>query len=126
MLDGSNAISSFSVRDVAQTKQFYSEVLGLEIADGPMDGLLELNLGSAQVMMYGKDDHEPASFTVLNFPVDDIETTVDELNGRGVQFENYGGELAADEKGIVRNEYGPAIAWFKDPSGNVLAVMETP
>lgn len=127
MIDSNSAFGSFSVSDVAQAKQFYGQTLGLDVADGEMEGLLELRLGSDKVvMLYPKENHEPASFTVLNFPVSDIDAAVDELIGRGVQFEQYGGELAADDKGIVRNPQGPPIAWFKDPAGNVLSVIEQP
>jgi len=124
MLKDSAAFSGFSVDDVAKAKQFYGDTLGLDVSDGPM-GILELRLPSGgHVIMYPKDDHVPATFTVLNFPVPDVATTVDELTNAGVQFERYdlpGG--AMDEKGVVRG-MGPTIAWFKDPAGNVLSIIE--
>ena len=124
MLKDSPAFSGFSVDDVAKAKQFYGDTLGLDVSDGPM-GILELRLPSGgHVIMYPKDDHVPATFTVLNFPVPDVATTVDELTNAGVQFERYdlpGG--AMDEKGVVRG-MGPTIAWFKDPAGNVLSIIE--
>jgi len=125
MFDSTKAFSSYSVDDVERAKQFYGETLGLPVADGEM-GILALSVGGGrEVMIYPKGEaHEPASFTVLNFSVDDIDAAVDELTGRGVEFERYEGtELETDAKGINRGE-GPLIAWFKDPAGNVLAVIE--
>jgi predicted enzyme related to lactoylglutathione lyase len=118
------AFSGFSVNDTAAARQFYAGTLGLEVSEGPM-GLLELSLpGGARVIMYPKPDHEPASFTILNFAVDDVEAAVDELNGRGVQTKIYDNpDLPTDGKGIMRGN-GPDIAWFKDPAGNVLAVLK--
>jgi predicted enzyme related to lactoylglutathione lyase len=125
MLRDSAAFSGFSVDDVSKAKQFYGATLGLEVSENPeMGGLLELHLaGGTSVMVYPKPDHKPATFTILNFPVDDIEREVDELSQRGIHFEHYEGELKTDEKGIHRGE-GPKIAWFKDPSGNILSVLE--
>ncbi|TJY71436.1 VOC family protein [Arthrobacter sp. CAU 1506] len=119
-----HAFSGFSVNDIAAAKQFYGGTLGLKVADGPM-GILELHLpGGARVIMYPKPDHEPATFTVLNFAVDDVETAVDQLNGRGVQTKIYNNpDLPTDEKGIMRGN-GPDIAWFKDPAGNILSVLK--
>jgi predicted enzyme related to lactoylglutathione lyase len=118
------AFSGFSVNDTAAARQFYAGTLGLEVSEGPM-GILELSLpGGARVIMYPKPDHEPASFTILNFAVDDVEAAVDELNGRGVQTKIYDNpDLPTDGKGIMRGN-GPDIAWFKDPAGNVLAVLK--
>jgi predicted enzyme related to lactoylglutathione lyase len=118
------AFSGFSVNDTAAARQFYAGTLGLEVSEGPM-GILELSLpGGARVIMYPKPDHEPASFTILNFAVDDVEAAVDELNGRGVQTKIYDDpDLPTDGKGIMRGN-GPDIAWFKDPAGNVLAVLK--
>lgn len=128
MIDGKKAFSGFSVSDIAAAKKFYGETLGLDVADGPM-GLLALKIaGGNDILIYPKDNHEPATFTILNFPVDDIDTAVEELTGRGVTFEHYDGEIKTDEKGIARGlaaDRGPDIAWFKDPAGNVISVLQT-
>lgn len=119
-----NAFSSFAVKDLAATKTFYGEVLGLKIIKNDM-GLLELFTAvNKPIMIYPKDDHAPASYTVLNFLVDDIEATVDELVEQGVEFEKYDEPVQTDEKGISRTKHGPPIAWFKDPSGNILSIIE--
>ena len=124
MLQQSKAFSSFSVNDLKKAKEFYSKTLGLKVSDNPM-GLIELNIeGSTNVMVYPKPNHEPATFTVLNFPVNDVEKTVDELIAKGIVFEQYEGEIKTDEKGICRDPHGPSIAWFKDPAGNILSVLE--
>lgn len=126
MLKYSSAFSSFSVSDTMKSKQFYEKTLGLEVAEVPeMKGLLNIEVkGSGRVMLYTKPDHVPASFTVLNFMVQDVEKTVDELTGKGVKFEIYSNEhFRTDNKGILRGE-GSAIAWFKDPSGNIISVIE--
>jgi len=125
MIDTDKAFSSFAVDDRDAAKRFYGETLGLEVTEEDNDLLLSLRVGGGSaVMVYAKPDHEPAGFTVLNFPVGDIESTVDELAGRGVEFERYEGtDLATDEKGIFRGG-GPTIAWFKDPAGNVLSVIQ--
>jgi predicted enzyme related to lactoylglutathione lyase len=123
MFQKSNAFSSFSVNDIAAAKQFYDGMLGLDVTE--MEGMLQLRLGSGGlVQIYPKPNHVPASFTVLNFPVDDVEHAVDELTAQGVPFEHYEGELGTDAKGIFRGQ-GPVIAWFKDPAGNILSVLET-
>ncbi len=124
MLKDSKAFSGFSVNNIEKAKQFYSGILGLEVTD-EMQGLLKLYLsGGNDILIYPKPNHQPATFTVLNFPVDDIEQTVDELNKRGVQFEKYNEpNLKTDEKGICRGT--PLIAWFKDPAGNILSVIES-
>jgi catechol 2,3-dioxygenase-like lactoylglutathione lyase family enzyme len=122
MLGDSKAFSGFAVDDVPRAKQFYGETLGLNVSEE--HGMLELELGSgAKVLVYPKDDHAPATFTVLNFPVGDIEQAVSELTKAGVPFEHYEGELATDEQGIFRGE-GPLIAWFRDPAGNILSVLQ--
>jgi catechol 2,3-dioxygenase-like lactoylglutathione lyase family enzyme len=122
MFKDTRAFSGFSVDDLRKAKQFYGQTLGLEVAEKP-EGL-ELHIaGGARVFLYPKPNHTPASFTVLNFPVENIETAVDELNNRGVRFEKYEGALETDEKGIFRGG-GPKIAWFKDPAGNILSVLE--
>jgi len=122
MFKDTKAFSTFSVDDVPRAKQFYGETLGLNVSE-EMDGLgLHLG-GGGEVFVYPKDDHTPATFTVLNFPVDDIDEAVEKLTKAGVRFEQYEGELETDEKGIFRGE-GPIIAWFKDPAGNILSVIE--
>ncbi|MEW1906465.1 MULTISPECIES: VOC family protein [unclassified Streptomyces] len=120
------AFSGFSVDDIDAARRFYGETLGLKVEEsGPegMEMLLLVLAGGAQVLVYPKDDHAPASFTILNFQVDDIERTVDELVGRGVTLERYPG-FDADDRGIVRGPDGPAVAWFTDPAGNVLSVLQ--
>jgi len=122
MLADSKAFSGFAVPDIEAARRFYGDTLGLnvEVIDGP--GLLTMHLaGDRPVLIYPKSDFEPASYTILNFPVDDIDAAVDELTARGVQFERYDG-FEQDEKGIARGN-GPDIAWFKDPAGNVLSVL---
>ena len=122
MLKESKAYSGFSVDDIAAAKAFYGDTLGVEVTEH--DGMLTLKLGSgARVLVYPKPNHEPATFTVLNFPVADIEAAVDELTGKGVAFEQYTGEIATDERGIMR-QGGPLIAWFKDPAGNIVSVLQ--
>ena len=124
MLTNSKAFSSFSVNDLQKAKSFYHEILGLEVADNPM-GLIELNIeGGNKVMVYPKPNHTPASFTVLNFPVTNIDEAVEKLTQKGVSFEQYTGDIQTDEKGISRDANGPKIAWFKDPAGNILSVIE--
>jgi catechol 2,3-dioxygenase-like lactoylglutathione lyase family enzyme len=124
MLSKSKAFSGFSVDDAEAAKAFYGDVLGLRVTDiEGAPGLMTLHLGGdTNVLVYPKDDHEPASFTILNFPVDDVDATVDELAARGVRFERYDW-AEQDDKGINRG-MGPAIAWFKDPAGNVLSVLD--
>jgi catechol 2,3-dioxygenase-like lactoylglutathione lyase family enzyme len=121
MLHDSHAFSGFSANDIAKAKTFYSETLGLEVTEE--NGMLTLHLtGGGSVLIYPKENHEPASFTVLNFPVADIDAAVDQLTAAGVTFERYQG-LDQDERGIAR-AYPPPIAWFKDPAGNSLAVIQ--
>jgi catechol 2,3-dioxygenase-like lactoylglutathione lyase family enzyme len=118
-----NAFSSFAVRDIDVARAFYRDTLGVQVEDGDM-GTLELGgAHGAKVLVYPKPDHEPATFTVLNFPVGDIDHAVDTLRARGVKFEQYTGELQTDAKGIMRGN-GPDIAWFRDPSGNILSVLD--
>lgn len=123
MLKDSKAFSGFSVKDISKAKEFYGNMLGLKVSES--HGLLTLHLaGGASVLIYPKPDHTPATFTVLNFPVDNVDDTVDELNKRGVHFEIYNEpNLKTDERGIFHNG-GPTIAWFKDPAGNILSVLE--
>jgi catechol 2,3-dioxygenase-like lactoylglutathione lyase family enzyme len=123
MFTDAKAFSGFSVDDLAKARQFYGETLGLRVSDGEIKGLLTLHLGSGHdVLVYEKPNHAPATYTVLNFPVDDIDRAVDELVSRGVRFERYP-DLDADERGIFRTA-GPPIAWFTDPAGNILAVLQ--
>ncbi|MDQ6909625.1 MAG: VOC family protein [Actinomycetota bacterium] len=127
MFKDTQAFSSFSVDDPEAAKKFYGETLGMDISDVPdMGGLLQMSIsGGGKVMIYSKPDHAPATFTVLNFPVDDIDAAVDELADRGVDFEIYDeGGLKTDSKGVMRAN-GPQIAWFRDPAGNVLSVLES-
>ena len=122
MFKDTKAFSTFSSNDVTRAKQFYGETLGLNVSE-EMGGL-QLHLGGGgEVFVYPKEDHTPASFTVLNFPVEDIEEAVEQLTEAGVRFERYEGELQTDEKGIFRGQ-GPTIAWFRDPAGNILSVLE--
>jgi catechol 2,3-dioxygenase-like lactoylglutathione lyase family enzyme len=124
MFTETKAFSGFSVDDIAAARKFYGETLGIRVTD-LSDYLLELQFaGGARVLAYAKENHAPATFTILNFPVDDIEAAVDELTRRGVSLERYEG-FAQDEKGINRDPAGPPIAWFKDPAGNILSVLET-
>jgi len=123
MFKNTKAFSSFSVNDLQKAKEFYSEVLGLDVTDNPM-GLIELKIPGNDIMVYPKPNHEPATFTVLNFPVDNVEKAVDELTAKGVVFEQYEGENKTNEKGISTNPAGPKIAWFKDPAGNILSVLQ--
>jgi catechol 2,3-dioxygenase-like lactoylglutathione lyase family enzyme len=125
MFKNTKAFSGFSVNDLQKAKQFYGEVLGLDVADGPM-GVLKLSIaGGTVILVYPKPNHTPADFTILNFPVENIESAVDELTKRGVRFEQYDNpDLKTDEKGIHRGDVGPKIAWFKDPAGNILSVLE--
>ena len=122
MLKESRAFSGFSVGDIARAREFYSRTLGLEVSEA--DGHLSLHLaGGAKVLIYPKPNHVPATFTVLNFSVAHVEKAVDTLTRAGVRFERYEGDLKTDDKGIFRGR-GPVIAWFKDPAGNILSVLE--
>jgi catechol 2,3-dioxygenase-like lactoylglutathione lyase family enzyme len=123
MLDKSKAFSSFSVNDVQKAKEFYSRTLGLEVSES--HGLLNLHRpGGTTVLIYPKPNHLPATFTILNFPVQNVDEAVAELTERGVRFEIYNEpDLKTDERGIFRGG-GPVIAWFKDPAGNILSVLE--
>ena len=123
MLRESKAFSGFSANDIPAVKKFYEEVLGLEVSEA--HGLLTLHLaGGNAVLIYPKPNHVPATFTVLNFPVESVDQAVDELTKRGVRFETYDlPDLKTDKRGIMRGN-GPTIAWFKDPAGNILSVLE--
>ena len=121
MFENTRAFSGFSVDDVPEARKFYGETLGLRVSEEY--GMLSLHIaGERDILVYPKHDHTPATFTILNFPVDDIEKTVDELAERGVRFERYD-DSNTDEKGIYRGQ-GPLIAWFKDPAGNILSVLQ--
>jgi catechol 2,3-dioxygenase-like lactoylglutathione lyase family enzyme len=119
MFEHTKAFSGFAVDDIAKAKRFYGETLGLRVSES--DGMLTLHIeGDRDTLAYPKPDHEPATYTILNFPVTDIEAAVDELTERGVTFEKYDG---LDERGIHRG-IGPLIAWFRDPAGNILSVIQ--
>lgn len=127
MFKDSHAFSGFSVDNLDKAREFYGDTLGVDVEQSEMG--LELKIaGSNSIFVYQKDNHEPASFTILNFPVDNIDTAVDALVAKGVTFERYEGfPFEQDEKGIARGRaanMGPDIAWFKDPAGNVLAVLQ--
>ena len=122
MFKDTKAFSGFSVNDIQKAKEFYGKTLGLEVSES--HGLLNLHLaGGTTVLIYPKPNHTPATFTILNFPVANIEEAVDQLTKKGVRFERYEGDIKTDEKGIFRGG-GPLIAWFKDPAGNILSVLE--
>lgn len=125
MFKYSAVFSGFSVKDLEKAEEFYKNVLGFSVKNNPM-GLIELEIpGSNNILIYPKHNHQPAIFTVLNIPVEDIDEAVDHLVKKGVEFEQYEGEIATDEKGICRSEgKGPNIAWFKDPAGNILSILE--
>lgn len=124
MFKNAKAFSSFSVDDLDRAEKFYGDTLGLQVEKNEM-GILELQLaGGGKTIIYPKPNHTPATFTVLNFPIDDIDEAVDELAELGVQFEHYDlPGIKTDEKGVSRSG-GPKIAWFKDPAGNILSVIE--
>lgn len=121
------AFSGFAVPDIEDALAFYRDVLGVDAAPAEM-GSLELKLGARSVFVYPKPDFEPATYTILNFPVDDIDEAVDAMVERGVAFEHYDGDIATDERGVFRGADqggGPNIAWFRDPAGNILSIIET-
>ncbi|MDT0180889.1 VOC family protein [Microbacterium sp. ARD31] len=123
MFQSDDAYSGFAVDDIDAAREFYADTLGLEVVTLD-NGFLQLHLASgAAVLIYAKPHHEPADFTILNFPVDDVDAAVDELNTKGVETAIYD-DMPADSKGIMRETGGPVIAWFRDPAGNVLAVHE--
>jgi catechol 2,3-dioxygenase-like lactoylglutathione lyase family enzyme len=122
MLSHRGAFSGFSTNDIGAARTFYADTLGVGVTEE--HGMLSLELaGRQRVIIYPKDDHQPATFTVLNFEVDDIDASVDALTAAGVKFERYEG-LGQDERGIAR-EYPPPIAWFTDPAGNILSLIQT-
>lgn len=126
MLKDTKAFSSFSVDDIQRAKEFYGHTLGLQVSEAYNGQLLELHPASGmKVLIYPKSNHTPATFTVLNFPVDNLEQTVEELGKRGVHFEIYNeGDVKTDNRGISSSANGPKIAWFKDPAGNILSILE--
>ena len=122
MFKNTKALSGFSVNDIQAARTFYGETLGLEVTEE--HGLLTLHIsGGTTIVIYPKPNHVPATFTILNFPVKDIEKAVDDLTALGIRFEQYEGQIKTDPKGIMRGG-GPLIAWFKDPAGNILSVLE--
>lgn len=122
MFRKTKAFSGFSVDDIPEARKFYEETLGLDVSEEY--GMLTLHIHEAgDIMIYPREDHSPATYTILNFPVEDVDRAVDQLSERGVTFERYEG-FAQDEKGIARGDEGPAIAWFTDPAGNILSVLE--
>ena len=125
MLADAKATSGFAVPDTDEAKRFYAETLGLEVAVfDEENGVMALKLNGGDVFLYRKADFVPATYTILNFEVDDIDAAVDDLASRGVSFERYDG-FDQDDKGIVHGP-GPHIAWFKDPAGNTLSVLQQP
>jgi predicted enzyme related to lactoylglutathione lyase len=123
MFKATKVFASFSVDDLKKAKLFYGETLGLQVSE-TKEGLELHTDGGAAVFIYPKSNHTPATYTILNFPVDDIETANDALVKRGVKFEHYEGDLKTDDKGIYRGNGGPNVAWFKDPAGNILSILE--
>ena len=124
MLENSNAYSGFAVDDIDKAVDFYGKTLGLKTSVLDEGNLIQIDLpGDRPVLVYLKPDFSPATYTILNFPVDDVDAAVDELGSRGVTFERYDG-FEQDENGIARNPEGPAIAWFTDPAGNILSVLQ--
>ena len=124
MLKNSKAFSGFSANDLQLVKEFYQQKLGLEVEDIGQDMLTLKIAGGTNILIYQKPNHQPATFTVLNFPVSNVEETVDKLTALGVKFLQYEGEIKTDAKGIHRGEPGPTVAWFADPAGNILSVVE--
>jgi catechol 2,3-dioxygenase-like lactoylglutathione lyase family enzyme len=124
MFKDTKVFSGFSVDDLQKAKHFYGQILGLDVSES--NGLLELHItGGTTILIYPKTNHIPATFTILNFPVDNLEQTMDKLTKLGVHFEIYReGNVKTDEKGVCISEGGPKIAWFKDPAGNILSVLE--
>ena len=122
MFNKTKAFSGFAVDDIAAAKEFYGGTLGLNVTEEY--GMLTLHIDQGgDIIIYPKEDHTPANFTILNFPVGDVDQAVDQLSERGVTFERYEG-FEQDEKGVARGDQGPAIAWFTDPAGNILSVLE--
>lgn len=116
------AFSGFSTDNIEKAKVFYKDVLGLQFTEEM--GMINLDINGQKVIIYPKPNHEPATYTVLNFTVDNVDTAVDALIAKGVRFEQYAGDIKTDEKGICRDPRGPQIAWFKDPGGNIISVLQ--
>lgn len=123
MLKDTTIFSSFTTDDIRASKEFYENILGLNVVVNEM-GILEITVGNTQFVIYPKDDHAPAKFTVLNFWVDNIKNVVKELTDKGVKFEQYNDPIKTDEQGIFWGEPGPKIAWFKDNAGNILSLID--
>jgi len=124
MFENTKAFSGFAAPDLEKAREFYGETLGIRTSLEENGQLLNLKIaGDRDTLVYAKPDHEPANYTILNFPVDDIDAAVDELASRGVEFLRYDG-FGQDDKGIARDPEGPPIAWFTDPAGNILSVLE--
>ncbi|MGY5847153.1 VOC family protein [Salegentibacter sp. HM20] len=125
MFHFSEVFSSFSVKDIEKARGFYKEILGFNIKNDPM-GFIEIKISGAKpIVIYPKSDHQPAGFTVLNIPVENIDKAVESLNSKGVEFEQYDGAIKTDQKGIYRGkDTEPQIAWFRDPSGNIISILE--
>jgi len=126
MFKDTRAYSGFSVNDMQKAKEFYNGILGIDVSENEM-GIMNLHIaGGTKIIVYPKPNHEPATFTILNFNVEDVDKAVDGLVAKGVKFEQYDfGQIKTDEKGIMRgNGQGPDIAWFKDPAGNILSVLK--
>jgi catechol 2,3-dioxygenase-like lactoylglutathione lyase family enzyme len=126
MFKDTKAFSSFSVDNIQKAKEFYSHILGLEVLESYGGRLLDIQIGDRRnILIYPKPNHTPATFTILNFPVQNLEKAIDDLSKRGVRFEIYNeGSIKTNEKGISLSDEGPKIAWFKDPAGNILSVLE--
>ena len=124
MFKNIKAFSGFSVDDIQKAKEFYQDILGLEVSEA--HGMMHLHIANSNtILVYPKKNHVPATYTILNFPVKDVEKAVDELTAKGVKFEQYtDGPMKTDAKGIVCGNGGPTIAWFKDPAGNFLSVLK--
>ena len=124
MFKSDKMFSTIAVDDIEKARQFYGETLGLDVQDGEQPGLIQItNAGQAPVVIYPKPFHEPANYTVLNFPVDDMDRAVETLTGAGVRMEHYDrDDIKTDKKGVMRGD-GMAIAWFRDPAGNILSVV---
>lgn len=125
MIKPNNAFSGFSVNDISKSKEFYAGILGMKVKDGEMGTLNLIIASGSTVIVYPKPNHVPAEFTILNFPVSNIDEAVDELTEKGITFLKYDNEtIKTDHKGVMRGN-GPDIAWFSDPAGNILSVIET-
>lgn len=125
MFKPNNAFSGFSVNDISKSKEFYAGILGMKVKDGEMGTLNLIIASGSTVIVYPKPNHVPAEFTILNFPVSNIDEAVDELTEKGITFLKYDNEtIKTDHKGVMRGN-GPDIAWFSDPAGNILSVIET-